>query len=223
MFRADPESELHLLEQLEKSTKSGGQFSIDNIASFNRKWYAHLSDNMAPRPWLMSATVFFYQKRLQFYEKRLTVNPPVSTNDRIAQTEHIESLRFAIHYGRRGNAEQRTWCSQAINAYRIAQLDAPFLVWNRVINLRRRTIVFGHWDWIFGVCMTLPALEFFLLALISALGSNALSIAQAMLTMVFLAISWGIFDLFISSSFRVFRVGSRYFKPDSWRYTPLQR
>lgn len=223
MFRADPETEQHFLAQFKKSTASSGQFSVDNIASFDRKLHAHLSDNMAPRPWLMSATVFFYQVQLYFYEKRLAANQLISTKDRIAQTEHIESLHFAIHYGRRGNANQRAWCLQAINAYRIAPLDAPFLVWNRVINLRHRTIVFGHWDWIFGIFMMLPALEFFLLALISALSSNTLSILRAMLTMVFLAISWGIYDFFISNNFRVFRVGSRYFKPHGWRYTPLQR
>lgn len=140
-----------------------------------------------------------------------------------ARIERIDSLRFAVHYGRRANAQQRAWCLQQLDRYRVAPLDAPFLVWNRVINLRSRTLVFGHWDWIVGVVMMYPVLLLFVCAWCVALSTSASPALRAAFTTLYLAAGCAAFCFYKSNTFDVFRVGLRYFRPDRWRYTPLRR
>ena len=221
MFRLDPKNEQDFLEQFKKSAKSSGSFYKGIIPKFKGNLHASLSEAVVQRPWFMQATSYFYRLKLQHYEKQFALTLHASITEKIEQAELLENLNFAVHHGHRANAEQRAWCLNAIYTYRVSPLDAPFLVWCGVINLRRQTIVFGHWDWIFGSIMMLPALQFYLLAVLGALSSN--TPLKIVLTMTCLAISLGFFDFYRTIHFKAFQVGSKYFKPDGLRYTPLQR
>lgn len=96
-------------------------------------------------------------------------------------------------------------------------------MWNGAITVKRQKIVFGHWDWIFGVFMMYPVLMLFVCALCIALDSSASLALRSVFTTVLLAVGYSAFGFYKSGTFDVFRVGLRYFKPNRWRYTPLQR
>lgn len=223
MVNADKQAEQHLLEQLEKAIKSNGQFSQGIYARFDQNLEENFLKHLVTRPWLMNATSFYYQTKLNYYEKKFDLKNPISETEKIAQIELLESLRFAIHFGCRANAEQRAWCFKTISCNKISPLHAPFLVWSRVINVSRQTIVLSHWDWISGVFMMLPAVEYFLVALLGVLSLNAFSVSKIALIILCLAVSWGIFSYFNSICFKAFKIGSKYFKPVGLRYTPIPR
>lgn len=222
MSKLDPESEQHFLEQFKRSAKSSGKLKKNSIASFDRNLKESMTHAWVPRPWAMRLAISYYRARLRFHERQLATTPSLSPYMLNAQIELVDSLRFAVHYGHRGNAQQRTWCLQQIDRYRVAPLAAPFLVWNRVINIRSQAITFGHWDWILGIFTMYPVFVLFVYALCIAL-SPASPIVRAVFTTAYLAAGCGTFAFYKSSTFDVFRVGLRYFRPDGWRYTPLQR
>ena len=222
MFRLDPETEKNFLEQFKKSVKSSGQFSVDNISSFNRKLSESLSNTVAPRPWFMNVKIFLYRIQLSVYQRLIFASPSTVTRDLSNQIEHVDSLHFAIRYGCRANAKQRAWCLQTIKYFGITPLDAPFLVWSRVINLQRQRIVFGHWDWVMGIIAMLLVLEFFWLTLNLAFNFNIPLILKIFLVTAVLGANLSLFDFFKKSTFGVFRVGTRYFRPNGWSYIPIQ-
>jgi hypothetical protein len=65
------------------------------------------------------------------------------------------SIYFKLQFGLTARSEKYL---QQIKDYRVAPLDASFLVWSRVINLYRQAINFAHWDWMLGVLIMSPIL-----------------------------------------------------------------
>lgn len=217
MGALDPKSERRFLEQFRRSVKSSGEYTTDSIAHFHQD----LEESMerASLPWVMRLALAFYRSRLRAYKRRVAEMPAPSPDALDTQNERIESLRFAAHYGLPGNAEERTWCLQQIDRYGIAPPDARFLVWIRTVNIRRRRIVFGHWDWILGIVMMFLILLQFGYAILFALVPNAPPLLKAVLTTGYWAMGCGAFSFYKSSTFDVFRIGLRYFRPNGWRYT----
>jgi hypothetical protein len=224
MPELSPKEQQRFLKKLEKTVKSCGRLAgSTNIDSFDDNLQANLTHAFTPRPWVMCLDIAYYRVHLRRQEQRLAAMADCSLAELQAQIENIESLRFAAQFGHRGNAQQRACCLQLINQYRVAPPDAPFLVWARVISLRRPTIIFGHWDWICGICV-MPVVSYvFLWALCIALSIKPSPEVKAIFTTLYLAIGCGAFTFYKSITFDVFRVGLRYFKPDGWRYTPLPR
>jgi hypothetical protein len=223
MAELEPKDQQRFLKKLEKTVKSTGNFEPISIDSFDGNLQANLTHAFVPRPWAMCLNIAFYQARLRRQEQRLAAMMDCSPAELQAQIENVESLRFAARFGHRGDALQRARCLQLINHYRIAPPDAPFLVWARVICLRRSTIIFGHWDWICGICAMPAVVHVFLWALCIALSIKPSPEVKAIFTTLYLVVGYGAFTFYKSITFDVFRVGSRYFKPDGWRYTPLPR
>ena len=224
MSKLAPKNEQDFFEQFKQSVKSTGKYcGSTDIADFHSDLRASLAHAWVPRPWVMRVTISVYQARLRFHERRLAATTYFSPCELSTQMERVESLRFAVHYGRRANPQQRAWCLQQIKDYRIAPLAAPFLVWGRVINTRSQKINFGHLDWILGIFMMHPALIMFLYALCIALAPNASPAVKAVFTTFYLALGCSSFSFYKSITFDVFRVGLRYFRPNGWRYTPLPR
>jgi hypothetical protein len=223
MPELDPKNEEHFFKRFNKSAKANGKYTgPDSIANFRSNLRASMM-RWVPSPWFMCLTISVFQARLRTHERRLTTMEDCSPAALSAQIERVDSLRFAVHYGRRANAQQRAWCLQQIDRYRIPPLAAPFLVWARAINISSQTINFGHLDWILGIFMMTQVLMLFLYALCIALCPNASPAVKAVFTTFYLAMGCGAYTFYKAITFDVFRVGLRYFRPNGWRYTPLQR
>jgi len=224
MLELDPEGQAQFFEQFSQSVQSSGNcMGTDGIAEFHRKVSTGLEKVCVRRPWAMRLFVCFYQLRLRRHERMLAGLMHVSADALPVLLERLERLRFAVHYGRAGNAKQRTCCLDMLERYRIAPLDAPFLVWNRVIGMRDQSVNFGHWDWILGLFMMHLVGMLFLLALGFALSPTPNPGVKTIITPVYLLMGYGTFTFYKATTFDVFRIGLRYFKPNGWRYRPLPR
>jgi len=224
MPELDAQSQENFIDQLEQSAASSGSYSeAKSIDIFDGIVDARLTQACRRRPWGMRWMIARHQAQLRKHERRLLSTAFSSRCALEEQIEQVESLRFAVHYGQCGNAQQRAWCLLQIARYRIAPLDAPLLVWGSVINIRRQQIVFGHWDWVFGMLSMCPVLLLFFYAVCIALSPIASVALKVAFTTADLAAGWVAFNFYKSINFDAFWVGLRYFRPNGLRTTPLAR
>ncbi|MET3124445.1 hypothetical protein AAKU67_004060 [Oxalobacteraceae bacterium GrIS 2.11] len=224
MQELDPKDQQRLVELLKKSAKASGKFTDPtSIAKFHGNLRENLTHAHSCRPWVMVLAMSIYRARLCKQERRLNIMQSVPLAVKSKQVEVVESLRFAAHYGTRANPQQRATCRRQIDLHRVAPIDAQFLVWAKVINIRRDAILFGHWDWICGIIWTPPVLLIFLSAICIALSGKPSPEVKTIFTTIYLIMGCGAFSFFKAITFDAFRIGVRYFKPNGWSYTPLQR
>lgn len=226
MFQADSEDQDRLVELLEKSLqRQSATFSSDmhDAVSFEHVVMEKMADAWVARPWMMCLFMFFFRAMLSFQERRLETIIQVPSPQFEAQRERVAKLRFAARYGRLANASQRIWCITQLERYGISHFDAPFLIWSGTLQLTKRRVFFGHWDWISGFFIMTPV-YFLVLCAIATFMCECMSLStKAFSAMVYFGEIVILFKFYKSQSFDVYKIGSRYFKAQGWGFTPSPR
>ena len=145
MIPADNESQEKIIALLKKAVN--GQHidhDLKNVEEFSRHITERMVKGMGVRPWLMKLFMMCFRVVAYFHERRLSQLSGASAAEFAAQAERVKRYRFASIFGAVANAEQRAWVAEQITQFKIDFFDAPFLVWSRTLNFKRRRIYFGH-------------------------------------------------------------------------------
>ena len=161
------------------------------------RWLAHVNEKKlihleSPDPWLLDA-----------------------------QKEKVIRYKFAAIFGKPANSDERAWTFEQLSKFKVDFFDAPFLVWSGTINFKRRRIFYGHWDWIMGVISMGPVYLLIIGVICTCMCGCMPPFEKAVRVTVYLAEIIFAFDIYKAQSFDVFKVGSKYFKPDGLRLSPI--
>jgi len=222
MIPSDKGSEEEILRLLKNAVNDSGNlnqhFVEEKNKSFRREVFKGLSASWEGRPWVMSLRLFSYSVKLRFAQKKLLKFREQQSTKITAQKERVESLRFASMYGQCLNLEQRTWCFEICERFQIPSYDAAYLIWGMMICPRQKKIYYGYWDLLFGTVMTLPSIVPISFALCICTGANTLEVKAIALCLELIQIVF-CFKLSKSFSFNLYRVGSKYFTRNGWKYS----
>lgn len=225
MSNLDPETEEAYFDYFRQSVLSGGRYTKSSTATFDRCWKKSMSDMSAPpRLLTLRLAVAFRRWQLRVNQARLIKMSSANAlpNVLVAQIEKIESLRFAVRYGHRANAERREWCARQIAEHQIAPLDAIYLVWLGTINIWRQKVLFGHWDWLGGIVLMGPVGELFFYSGLFAVSGHMPTPLRIVATALYFLVGYGSFRYYKHRTFDAFRIGLRYFKPHWLAFTSAQ-
>lgn len=225
MFEADPRDQEQLVKLLAKAARHAGTFTAEprDVASFTDLAMRPLAVASMARPAEMRMLMFFFRAALWLQVCWLAFRPCASISQQQYHDELRQALQFGARFGRIGNAMQRKWCQAEIERLGVTYFDAPILVWSRTIDLHRRRIYFGHWDWITGWLAMCQVFFMIFMTVVTCMCPCFQPYAKVIFGVGYSAITILLFQFHKGRTFDVYAVGKKYFEARGWGFTPVIR
>jgi len=219
MFKIDDETADELIGRLDQAQAS----DIISDKLFHDEVMRHMESTFAARPWILCLALYIY--RGIYLVLRYVASKPGSsaTAWRSTMNERLEKFRFASEFGRMADAAGRAWFFEQIRRSKINKIDATFLAWSGVIQIRRRKIYLCRWDSISGYFLMAPLLLLAIVAGLVCICEGIPAETKAFQVTIYLAEIGFLFKFYKSMSFDVYKVSSKYFVANSWLGEPSLR
>lgn len=219
MLKIDDETADELINRLD-------QVNVFNIRSdnhFRDDVMGQMKNTFAARPWIMClalyvyGAIFLYLNYISKRQNRSELAWHSNMNDRLAK------FKFASEFGRLTDSAGRTWFFEYIRLSNINKIDAAFLTWSGVIQIRRQKISLCRFDSISGYFMMMPLYMLIAIASLVCFCDGISPAAKAFQLTAYLGEIIFLFKFYKSMSFDVYKVASKYYVTDSWLGEPSLR
>lgn len=219
MFKIDDETADEVISRLDHAHAS----EIISDKLFHDEVIGHMGSTFAARPWILCLALYIYRGLYLVLRYVASKDSSSNTARRSKVSERLEKFRFASEFGRMADAAGRAWFFEQIRLSKINKIDATFLAWSGVIQIRRRKIYFCRWDSISGYFLMAPLLLLAIVAGLVCICDGISAGTRAFQVTVYLAEIFVLFKFYKSMSFDVYRVAFKYYVTNSWFGEPLLR
>lgn len=219
MFKIDDETAEEVINRLDQAHAS----NIVSDKLFHDEVIGHMGSTFAARPWILCLALYIYRCLYLILRYVASRYGGLNTAGRSNMNERLEEFRFASEFGRLADAAGRDWFFEQIKLSKINKIDAAFLAWSNVIQIRRRNIYLCRWDSISGYFLMLPLLLLVIVAGMVCICDGISAGTKSFQVTVYLAQVSVLFKFYKSMSFDVYRVASKYYITNSWFGEPILR
>lgn len=219
MFKIDDETADEVIKRLDQVQAS----DIISDRFFHDEVIGHMDSTFAARPWILCLALYIYRSiylALRYVASKHGSPDPARQS---SMNERLEKFRFASEFGRMADAAGRAWFFEQIRLSKINKIDATFLAWSGVIQIRRRKIYLCRWDSISGYFLMTPLLLLVIAAGLVCTCDGITAGTRAFQVTVYLAEISVLFKFYKSMSFDVYKVASKYYAANSWLGEPSLR
>lgn len=219
MFNVDDESADEVISLLD-------QIKISDITSdklFRAEVIGQMNNVFSARPWMMCLALYIFRGIYVAMQYVASKNGCLDPVRRSIMNERLKNIQFASQFGRLANAAGRAWFFEHIRLSKINKIDAVFLTWSGVIQIRRRKICLSRWDSISGYFLMAPLIMLLIIPSLVSLCDGISTLNKALQVTGYLALICFLFKLYKSMSFDVYKVASKYYVTNSWFGEPSLR
>lgn len=206
-----PEHEKQLLERIRQAcNRPGGTIrGLQDSHRFLDHVARHAFGKRKRLPWPLLATLWFYRTLLYCHIHFSWITRGAHI-DLATYRERERALKFGATFGRHTDEAGREWAMDVIDKRGISFSDAALLIWSRTLDVTRRKVFFGHWNWISGIVQMTPVYLLIFVG-IGVGGCCAIPFAEKVTKIAALLVLTTILATYYKAqSFDVFKAGRTY-------------
>lgn len=219
MSKIDDETSEEVIRRIEQVNIA----KVMTDQSFYDDVFKQMKDTFSSRPWIMCLALYIYRSIYLFLSYLSRKNASLDPVLQAATKERLDNFRFASEIGRMADASGRAWYFEHVRQSNMNKIDATFLAWSGVIQIRRRKISYYRWDHISGYFLMAPLYLLILIAVYICFCDAIPPETRAFQSTIYIAEIIFLFKFYKAMSFDVCKVASKYYVTNSWLGDPTLR